>query len=157
MEIIKANKDYSKQISKMMLKDLESPPKEFSKDIIDDYRNHAQIENIIKEFDNPNLFGFLAIENDQLKGFVVSYIEDNSPIIHYITSTNPKIKKELLIRLIKESKAKDYGGIIADSFDFMDNDKFYEEMGLKIYKKERLDNGLILLWRRLNFNKEKDE
>ncbi|MFH1607717.1 MAG: hypothetical protein ABIA78_01140 [archaeon] len=39
--------------------------------------------------------------------------------------------------------------IIADSFEFMENDSILEEKGFKIYKKEKVDRKIIMLWRRL--------
>ena len=59
MEIKKASKKYSSQISKLMLEDLKNPDKRFPKEMIQKFREHASVEIITSEFSNPNLISFL--------------------------------------------------------------------------------------------------
>ena len=149
-EIIKSNKIYLKQISKIMLSDLAKPDKRFSKEIIDKYKEHAQENNLIKEFENPNLISFLAIKDNKVLDFIVGYKEKNTAIIHYISSNNVEIKRDLIRRFIEECKERNITKIIADSFEFMQNDIIFKETGFKIFKKEKFDN-LELLWYKFNF------
>ena len=148
--IIIATKSYINQISKIMLNDLANPDKKFSKEIIDQYREHAQENNLIKEFENPNLISFLAIKDNKVLDFIVGYKEKNTAIIHYISGNNVEIKRDLIRRFIEECKERNITKIIADSFEFMQNDIIFKETGFKIFKKEKFDN-LELLWYKFNF------
>jgi len=148
-EIIKGNKKYLKQISKIMLNDLAKPDKRFSKEIIDRYRKHAQENNLIKEFENPNLISFLAVKNDKVLDFIVGYKkDDNVSYIDYISGNKLEIKRDLIKKFIEECKERKVKKIIADSFEFMQNDIIFRETGFKIFKKEKFDN-LELLWYKL--------
>ena len=149
MEIIKFNKKYIREISKLMLKNLENPPKEFSNEIIEKFRKHAKEEGITKEFKNPALIGFLAINREGVVGFIVGYFknQDNS-IIDYVTGSN-EVKKDLLEKFIRYCRSKDVKWIKTESFEFMDNHNFFEENGFKIIGKEKMENGLIMFLREI--------
>ena len=150
-KIIYTNKIYINQISKIMLKDLSKPDKRFSKEVIDKYRMHAQENNLIKEFENPNLISFLAVENNKVLDFIVGYKkDDNVCYIDYMSGNNLEIKRDLIRRFIEECKERNITKIIADSFEFMQNDIIFKETGFKIFKKEKFDN-LELLWYKFNF------
>src|SRR3989338_10637531 len=96
-KIIYTNKIYINQISKIMLKDLSKPDKRFSKEVIDKYRMHAQENNLIKEFENPNLISFLAVENNKVLDFIVGYKkDDNVCYIDYMSGNNLEIKRDLI-------------------------------------------------------------
>ncbi len=57
MKIIRATKAHSKEISQLMKKDLDVPPKEFSQEFLIKFKKHAEEKNILKEFDNPLTMG----------------------------------------------------------------------------------------------------
>ena len=117
-KIIYTNKIYINQISKIMLKDLSKPDKRFSKEVIDKYRMHAQENNLIKEFENPNLISFLAVENNKVLDFIVGYKkDDNVCYIDYMSGNNLEIKRDLIRRFIEECKERNITKIIADAYD----------------------------------------
>jgi len=60
MEIIKATIKHSKEISKLMLSDLEKHNSEFPEEMISKFKEHAKEKNIIKEFENSNLIAFIS-------------------------------------------------------------------------------------------------
>ena len=114
-------------------------------------RMHAQENNLIKEFENPNLISFLAVENNKVLDFIVGYKkDDNVCYIDYMSGNNLEIKRDLIRRFIEECKERNITKIIADSFEFMQNDIIFKETGFKIFKKEKFDN-LELLWYKFNF------
>ena len=114
-EIIKSNKIYLKQISKIMLSDLAKPDKRFSKEIIDKYKEHAQENNLIKEFENPNLISFLAVADNKVLDFIVGYKrESNTCYIDYISGNNLEVKRDLIRRFIEECKEE----IISDGLAY---------------------------------------
>ncbi|MBU4283483.1 MAG: GNAT family N-acetyltransferase [Nanoarchaeota archaeon] len=152
MEIIKATNEYSKEISKLMLLDLKNPNSSFPPEIINNFREHAKEENIIKEFENPKLIAFIAIDEDKVIGFVVGYEKDpSSAMIHYISAKSNEVKKELLDSFIKECKVKKVNRIITDTFEFMDNNNFFKSNGFTLTKKENVTPTLEMLWYELNF------
>jgi len=150
--IIVSNKTYIKQISKIMLNDLAKPDKKFSKEIIDRYKEHAQENNLIKEFENPNLISFLAVADNKVLDFIAGYKkDDNVSYIDYISGNNLEIKRDLIKKFIEECKERKVKKIIADSFEFMQNDIIFRETGFKLFKKEKFDN-LELLWYELEID-----
>jgi hypothetical protein len=155
MKIIKAKKEYAGQISRLMMLDLENPNPKFPKDIIEKFRNHAKEENILKEFDNPNLIAVLALNEETVKGFIVGYREnEKTSMIHYITAENIDIKKELFDAFILECKTKEIDHIKTDAFEFMENNEFYKSQGFTLVKKEQMNDNLEMLWYELKLNKE---
>jgi len=97
--IFPANKKYIKEISKLMLNDLDNPNPKFPIKMIEQFREHSKEKNILKEFENSNLISFLAIKN-KLIGFIIGYKEpSNSAMIHYVNGNNIKTKK-LLFKLL---------------------------------------------------------
>ena len=150
MRIKKATKKHYKEISRLMKEDLDNPKKEFSQEFLIKFKEHAAEENILKEFDNPLTIGFVAMMNSKIVGFIVGYIKNSEhAIIHYINGKDKKIKKSLLQAFIIECKDKKMNYIIADSFEFMENDNILEEKGFKIYDKEKINETLVMLWRKL--------
>lgn len=146
MKIISANKEYAKEISKLMLKDLENPNPKFSKEMILGFKEHAKEENILKELNNPNTIGFLAI-NSNLKGFIVGYKEDaNKAVIHYITANSVETKRLLLKEFIKKCKKKGISLLKTDTFEFMENNEFFKNKGFIFTKKESISPDLEMLW-----------
>ena len=77
VKLIQATREYSKQISNLMLKDLNYPNSNFPCDMIIGFREHAKQENIEKEFDNDKLICYLALKNNNVIGFIVGYKEDS--------------------------------------------------------------------------------
>ncbi|MBR9701848.1 hypothetical protein GOV13_02910 [Candidatus Pacearchaeota archaeon] len=151
MKIRKANKKDSKEISKLMLKDLKSPDKRFPKSMIKSLRIHAQKENILKEFSNSKLIGFVALIDDRFKGFIVGYKESNNhAMIHYVTSKSNEVKKGLLKKFITFCKRDGMKYIITDVFEFFENYKLFLNNNFKLFKKEKITNKLPMLWLRLN-------
>ncbi|MBW2980425.1 hypothetical protein KY360_03350 [Candidatus Woesearchaeota archaeon] len=142
MIIKKATKKHVKEISRLMLKDLKKPDKRFPKKMIDGLREHAKEENLLKEFNNPKLVSFVAIDKRAV-GFVVGYKRRSDIYLDYIAGKN---KEKLLIRFIKFCKSK---RIIADTFEFMDNYKLYIKNGFKLFKKEEITKDLVISWLKL--------
>ena len=108
MNIITATKNYSEEISTLMLADLANPDPRFPSKMIEQFREHAQKENISKEFDNLHLMAFLAIDINKLKGFIVGYEEKSNTVavIHYIHGETMIIKRLLLKHFISECKRR---------------------------------------------------
>lgn len=153
MELKIASKDYVKEISKLMLKDLEFPDKRFPKIMISKLREHAQEDSIISEFSNPNLIGFLAIKDNEVKGFIIGYKENQDhAMIHYITAETYDIKTFLLNEFISFCKKKEMNYIITDTFEFFDNYRLFCENNFKMYKRENIVPNLEMVWLKLKFN-----
>lgn len=157
MKIIKATRQDSKEISKLMLLDLKNPNPNFPYEMINRFREHAKEENILKEFENPKLIAFVAINKKDFLGFIVGYEEYSNTdavigYIDYITAKNDKTKKALLDRFIKECKAKNINQVIKDSFEFMSSNNFFKSNGFKLIKKEKLIENLEVLWYKLVLN-----
>jgi len=148
MNIITATKNYSEEISTLMLADLANPDPRFPSKMIEQFREHAQKENISKEFDNLHLMAFLAIDINKLKGFIVGYEEKSNTVavIHYIHGETMIIKKILLKHFISECKRRKIAHIRADSFEFMANDALFKEEKFILVKKEKIAKNLELLW-----------
>ena len=147
MKIIPASKEFVKEISALMLADLENPNPKFPMSMIIKFREHAEEKNISKEFDNSNLISFLAIQNNKLVGFIVGYQENaKNAIIHYLTCNDMKAKKSLLNRFIGECKNKNIESIMTDTFEFMDNNDFFKKAGFRLIKKEKITDSLEMLW-----------
>ena len=122
--------------------------------MIDCFREHAKEENILKEFKNPKLMAFVAKNKKGVVGFIVGYEDTlkSKAMIHYITSNEIKIKKELLGRFIEECKFKNIKKIITDTFEFMTNKDFFESNKFILMKKEEIAPNLEMLWYELNLN-----
>ncbi len=153
MKIIPPNKDYVKEISRLMLTELEKPNPLFPQKMILQFREHAKEENILNELENPNLIAFVAIHNGVLVGFIVGYKEDSkTSMIQYINGGNIKNKKLLLKIFIDECKKKGIVSIKTDTFEFMENNKVFKEAGFVLIKKEKITNNLKMLWYKLDLN-----
>ena len=127
MEIIKATSDYSKDISRLMLSDLAHPDPRFPSNMISSLREHAQDKNIKKEFNNPKLLLFLAIHCKNIIGFIVGYEESTiCARIDYISAQHDRVRKKLFDYFVKECQSKKITLIIADAFEFMDNNAFFK-------------------------------
>ncbi len=151
MRIIKATIDYSKEISKLMLSDLKSPNSKFPQEMINNFREHAKEENIVEEFNNPNLIAFLAIRNNELVGFIVGYKKDlSSVMIQYIVGKSIKTKKLLLTEFVDKCKEKKILHIKTDTFEFMENNNLFKQEGFILTKKEKITDNLEVLWYKLN-------
>ena len=148
MKIIKAKKEHSKQISEFMLSELNNPNLKFPKEMINKFREHAEEENIIKEFENPKLIAFIALTSTRLVGFIVGYedVLNNQVMIHYIVSTEIEIKEKLLEKFIKYCKLRNINKIITDTFEFMENKDFFESNKFILTKKEKITPNLEMLW-----------
>lgn len=150
MGIRKATKEHAKQLSEYMLKELKKPNKKFPTPMIEKLRENAKIKNMKKQFNNPNLIGFVLIENKELKGFIVGYKENkNQSMIHYVTAKNLSLRKDLLESFIAESRKRGLKKVTADSFEFMKSNKFFIDSGFKFIKKEKVAPGLEMLWYKL--------
>ena len=153
MKIIKATKKHSKEISKLMLLDLENPNPKFPREMINNFREHAKEENIIKEFENPRLIAFLVIEGRNVVGFIVGYEQGlGKAMIHYINAKENELKERLLKRFIKECKSRNITRITTDTFEFMKNNAFFKSQGFTLMKKESLTKNLEILWHKLDLN-----
>jgi len=153
MKIIRATKAHCKEISQLMKKDLDNPPKEFSQEFLTKFREHAEENNILKEFENPLTIGFIAKLNEKIVGFIVGYaVNSEHAVIHYINGENKEVKKSLLQAFIIVCKNQDMLYILADSFEFMENDAILKEKGFNLDNKEKINETLIMLWRRLELN-----
>ena len=153
MKIIKATKKHSKEISKLMLLDLENPNSKFPQEMINNFREHVKEENIIKEFEDPRLIAFLAINEKRVLGFIVGYEPDlGGAMIHYINAKEDGLKERLLKRFIKECKSKNITEVITDTFEFMKNNAFFKSQGFTLMKKESLTKNLEILWHKLDLN-----
>jgi len=147
MKIKKATKEHVKQLSEYMLKELEKPNEKFPALMIEKFRENAKIENMEKQFDNPNLIGFVLMEDEELKGFIVGYKENEyQSMIHYVTAENLSLRKDLLESFIAESRGRGLKKVTADSFEFMDSNKSFIDSGFDFIKKEEVVPGLEMLW-----------
>ncbi len=151
MKIINANRNHAKEISVLMLADLEYPNPRFPKDMIDKFRTHAEEHGILKEFENPKLIAFVAISKNNVVGFIVGYEENHSTaMIHYVNAKKHDMEEKLLNRFIEECKFKDINKIRADAFEFMDNNEFFKSHNFVFVRKEKLAPNLEMLWYELN-------
>jgi hypothetical protein len=146
MKIVKASKNYSAQISSRMLEELENPDKRFPAPMIKNFREHASVSAISKEFDNDSLVAFIAVDDKKFLGFIVGYDNVETAMIHYITADDINIKNSLLNSFIKECHIRGITKIVADTFEFMDNNMFFKLSGFKMKKKEPIADGLYALW-----------
>jgi hypothetical protein len=153
MRILKPTIEYAKQISDLMLSDLEKPNSKFPNEMINRFREHAKEENIIKEFENSNLIAFISKNGDKITGFIIGYENkfQKNAMIHYITG-NKIEKKELLQNFIKECKLRGLNRIITDTFEFMSNNVFFKSNNFYLTKKEKITPALEMLWYELNLN-----
>ena len=134
-----------------MLADLENPNPRFPKEMIDKFRAHAKEPGILKEFENPKLIAFVAINKNNVIGFIVGYEEDhNNSMIHYVTARKHDAQEKLLNRFIEECKFKNIKKIRADAFEFMDNNEFFKSHNFVFTRKEKLAPNLEVLWYELN-------
>jgi len=153
MKIIRATKAHCKEISRLMKKDLDAPPKEFSQEFLVKFKEHAEERNILKEFENPLTIGFIAKINEKIVGFIVGYVVNSEhAAIHYINGENKEIKKSLLQAFIISCKNKNMRYILTDSFEFMENDSILKEKGFNLDNKEKVNENLIMLWRKLDLD-----
>ncbi|PIN92710.1 hypothetical protein COU61_01295 [Candidatus Pacearchaeota archaeon CG10_big_fil_rev_8_21_14_0_10_35_13] len=148
MKIIDATIEYSKEISELMLYDLKSPNPKFPQEMINSLREHAQEGSVRKEFDNPELISFLALDGNTVVGFIVGYknAQENNAMIHYITSRKSEVKDKLLKEFVMLCKLKGVRKIITDTFEFMDNNEFFKKSGFVLVKKENITLSLEMLW-----------
>ena len=145
--MIPADKKWVKDVSKMMQNDLLNPDPRFPAAMISRFRDHAKEENILKEFENPDLISFFAIKNDALIGFIVGYKEDaQKAMIHYVSGDSFETKKKLLQKFIYECKNMKIDSIITDSFEFMENNTLFMKNGFMVVKKENITKNLEMLW-----------
>ena len=153
IKISKAKIEHSKDISEIMQSDLKKYNLNFPKEIIDEFIEHAEIKNIIKEFENPELIGFVSRNKENITGFIVGYKNNiqKNVMIHYITGTKVE-KEELLEKFIKECKSRNFKKIITDTFEFMDNNDFFKSKQFILTKKEEIAPNLEMLWYELNLN-----
>jgi len=150
MKIRKAEKEDCNKISQLMKNDLSNPPREFSENFLEKFKEHAKEENLLEELNNPNLIGFVAITDEEIVGFIVGYLESiEYATIHYINGRTKLIKNDLLREFISHCKNKNLDYILADSFEFMENDSILESEGFTLEKEEEIDNSLIMFWRKL--------
>ncbi|MGM5480367.1 MAG: hypothetical protein ACQESC_02820 [Nanobdellota archaeon] len=146
MKIVNATKDHAKGISELMLSDLQHPPDDFPEEMIERFREHALPENILKEFDNPNLRLRIAIENDTVQGFIVGYMETEKAILEYVTGSDITMKKALLEEFMNACKRKGVSRIVTDTFYCMENRTFFEDEGFEYVSKEQVADNLDMLW-----------
>ena len=154
MEIVKATIGHAKEISKLMLSDLKNPNSKFPQKMIDDFREHAKEESIIKEFENPKLIAFVAKNGEIVMGFIVGYEDSSkdSAMVHYITANKIEIKKALLEKFIRKCKLENIKKIITDTFEFMENKDFFESNKFILATKEKVTSNLETRWYKLNLN-----
>lgn len=147
MNIIPGTKKYAKQISILMTSDLNKFRQLFPAAMMTAFRDHAQENNILEEFNNSNLISFLAIgDMDLLMGFIVGYKEKNSAMIHYITAETVSLKKQLLAMFITKCREEKIDRAITDTFIFMENNAFFRNEGFILFKKEKIEANLEMLW-----------
>ena len=147
MKVIKATKSYSKEISKLMLVDLEDHSSKFPQEMMNKFREHAQEKNILLELENPKMIAFLAIEERRVIGFIVGYETfSRVSMIQYITAENDDVKRGLLKMFLDECKRKKIGEVITDTFEFMSNNDFLRSNGFVLTKREKLSENLEMLW-----------
>lgn len=147
MITIPATKKYIKEISKLMLADLEKPNPAFPAEMISQFREHAKEQNVAKELDRPDLIAFLSVKNNRVTGFIVGYREgSSSAMIHYITGDCIKTKKQLLKEFIHDCKEKNLSYVKADTFEFMENNRLLKEEKFILTRKEKITSRLELVW-----------
>ncbi|MBR9676638.1 hypothetical protein GOV04_00665 [Candidatus Woesearchaeota archaeon] len=155
MKIITASKDDASVISELMLTDLEKPNPLFPKEMIEKFKEHASKKKILKEFENTNLIGFVAVNNNVITNFIVGYQKSDSVVmIHYLSGNDITAKKALLKQFTEECKKRKIREIIADTFEFMQNNQIFKTKGFILTKKEKITENLELLWYRKNIFKK---
>ncbi len=138
MKVIKATKNCSKEISKLMLLDLEGHNSDFPQEMMDKFREHAQERNMLLEFENPKLVAFLGIEGKRVTGFIIGYEESSRvSVIHYMTAENDDAKRELLKSFLDECKRRKISEVTTDTFEFMSNNDFFRSNGFILTKKRK--------------------
>lgn len=135
-------------ISKLMLTDLDKSHTSFPKPMIENFRKHAQIKGIKREFNNPNIISFVFEERTKILGFIIGYKEDNKAFLHYVSGLNKYIKSKLIKAFEKECLKLNLYEIKTDTFEFMENKKIFEEAGFKFFKSDNLTPNLKMLWYR---------
>jgi len=145
--IRKAIVEDAKEISKLMLRDLAHPHPSFPKPMIENFRKHARIEGIRKEFENPNLIAFVFEKGQRITGFVVGYKEEGKKsFLHYVTGNSKTVMVELVKAFEKECKSLGIKEIKTDTFEFMKSKEVFEEAGFEFFKSETLAPNLEMLW-----------
>lgn len=147
IKIEKAERKHTKQLSEYMLKELETPDESFPPQMIEKFRDNAKFENMEKQFDNSEMIGFVLMDGEEIKGFIVGYKEnEEQSMIHYVTAKDPSKRKILLESFIEESKKRGLKKIRADSFEFMESNQFFIDSNFTFTRKEELVPGLEMLW-----------
>ena len=148
MNIKKARIQDLNSISEIMLLDLKIYESHFPDELMFNFKKHAKKENLVKEFDNPDLIAFIFKKENIINGFIVGYKDklNGSAMIHYIAGQGNEIKKELLDRFIEYCNANGIKKIITDTFEFMENNNFFKINGFLLIKKEKISSDLEMLW-----------
>lgn len=137
----------AEQVSKIMIQDLANAHLFIPKKMIEKFLEHARLENIRKEYENPNLFAFVYEEKNKILAFIAGYFKENKTVyLDYISGNSKKIKKDLVEHFEKECKKLGIKEIIADAYKFLENKLIYEEAGFSLVKSEKKMLGLEVLW-----------
>lgn len=145
--IRKARLQDAEQVSKLMLQDLANPHMIFPRAMIQKFLEHAKLENIKKEYENPDLLAFVYEEKSKILAFIVGYFKENKTVyLDYVSGDSKKIKKALVEYFEKECKKLDIKEIITDTYKFLENKLIYEEAGFSFVRSERKTLGLEVLW-----------
>jgi len=142
-----------KEMSRLMLADLSKPNQRFSLKLINNFREHASPKNLRKEFDNPNLIAFIAIQNKKLISFIAGYKKKIECYLDYISGKDMNIKKQLIDLFIDECKKLGLTKIKTDTFEFMQNNQLFKDKGFILTKKNKIKNKLEVLQYELNISK----
>jgi len=145
--IRKARLQDAEQVSKLMLQDLSNPHLNIPGMMIQKFVEHAQLENLKKEYYNPDLLAFVYEEKSKVLAFIVGYLKKNNTVyLDYVSGNSKDIKKALLNRFEEECKKLDVKEIMADTYKFLENKLVYEESGFSFVRSERRILGLEVLW-----------
>lgn len=136
----------AKDISRLMINDLANPNPNFPSEMIVKFREHAQIEEVEKEFKNPNLIALVFRKSGKTTGFVVGYKEDKKAFLHYVTGYTKNIRLILIKTFEKECLKLRLDEIKTDTFEFMENKNIFELAGFEFFKAENLTPKLKILW-----------
>lgn len=145
--IRKARLQDAEQVSKIMLQDLSNHSIPLPRSMREKFLEHARLENLKKEYGNPDLLAFVYEEKNMVLAFIVGYFKPNNVVyLDYVSGTSKNIKKALVKHFEKECKKQGIKEIIADAYKFFENKLIYEESGFSFVRSERKLLGLEVLW-----------
>lgn len=145
--IRKARLQDAEQVSKLMIQDLSNHKIPLPTSTMEKFLEHARLENLKKEYYNPDLLAFVYEEKTKILAFIVGYLQKNNTVyLDYVSGTSKDIKKSLIKHFEEECKKLKVKEIIADTYKFLETKIIYEEAGFSFVRSEKKVLGLEVLW-----------